>query len=102
MNRRERRHYSREQKLEAVKLVKVSGQSIAQVARDLDIPENTLWNWINRDRIDSREDSDEALSPDERSELRKLRRENRRLRMERNFLKKAAAFFAKEGEEDTD
>ena len=102
MNRRERRHYTREQKIEAVKLVKVSGQSISQVARDLGIPENTLWNWINRDRIDAREDSDEALDTDERSELRKLRRENRRLRMERDFLKKAAAFFAKEGEEDTD
>ena len=101
MSSRQRREYTKEQKLEAVKLVRVSGQSIAQVSRDLGIPENTLWNWVNRDRIDAGEGPPGALTTEEREELRKLRRENRRLRMERDFLKKAAAFFAKEGEDDS-
>jgi len=94
--KRKYREYTKEQKAEAVKLVQVSGQSISQVARDLDIPENTLWNWVNRKRIDSGEGPPGALTTEEREELRRLRRENRRLRMERDFLKKAAAFFAKE------
>jgi transposase len=96
MSRRKRREYTKEQKQEAVKLVRVSGLSIAQVARDLNIPENTLWNWVNRERIDAGEGPPEALTTSEREEIQKLRRENRRLRMERDFLKKAAAFFAKE------
>jgi len=91
-----RRRYTKEQKVEAVKLVRVSGESIAQVARDLGIPENTLWNWVHRERVDAGEGPPGELTTPEREELRRLRRENRRLRMERDFLKKAAAFFARE------
>ena len=93
------REYTKEQKTEAVKLVRISGQSVAQVARDLDIPENTLWNWVNRERIDAGEGPPGALTTEEREELKRLRRENIRLRMERDFLKKAAAFFAKQEED---
>lgn len=93
------REYTKEQKAEALKLVRVSGQPITQVARDLDIPENTLWNWVNRERIDAGEGPPEVLTTEEREELRRLRRENIRLRMERDFLKKAAAFFAKQEED---
>lgn len=93
------REYTKEQKAEALKLVRVSGQPITQVARDLDIPENTLWNWVNRARIDAGEGPPEALTTEEREELRRLRRENARLRLERDFLKKAAAFFAKQEED---
>lgn len=93
------REYTKEQKAEAVKLVRISGQSVAQVARDLDIPENTLWNWVNRERIDAGEGPPGALTTEEREELKRLRRENIRLRMERDFLKKAAAFFAKQEED---
>lgn len=99
MQGKKRREYTLEQKREAVKLVRVSGQSIAQVARDLDIPDNTLWNWINLARIDVGEGPAGALTTEEREELRRLRRENRQLRMERDFLKKATAFFAKEGDD---
>lgn len=93
------RSYSPEQRAEAVKLVRVSGQSIRQVADDLGIPENTLWNWVNRSRIDAGEGPVGALTTDERQELVRLRRENRRLTQERDFLKKAAAFFAKQDED---
>jgi transposase len=96
-----RREYTGEQKDEAVRLVRVSGQSVAQVARDLGLPENTLWNWAHRARIDAGEGPPEALTTAEREELRRLRRENRRLRMERDFLKKATAFFARETDEDS-
>lgn len=94
------RTYTLEQKQEAVRLVRVSGQSITDVARDLGIPSNTLWNWVKRQKIDAGEGDSEDMSTDEREELRKLRRENRRLRMERDFLKKATAFFAKDSEDD--
>jgi len=96
-----RRYYTREQKEDAVKLVKVSGQSIARTAKDLGIPENSLQNWVRQAKIDAGEGPPEALTTEERAEIRKLRRENRQLRMERDFLKKAAAFFAKETSEDS-
>jgi transposase-like protein len=97
--KKQHRLYSPEQRAEAVKLVRVSGQSIRQVADDLGIPENTLWNWVSRSRIDAGEGPAGALTTDERQELVRLRRENRRLTQERDFLKKAAAFFAKQDED---
>lgn len=95
---RERRRYSREQKEEAIKLVKVSGQSVYQVSRDLGIPENTLHNWIRKAKVEDGEGPAGEMTKAEKEELRKLRRENRRLRMERDFLKKATAFFAKDSD----
>ena len=92
-----RRSYSREFKLEAVRLVTEQGLSVAEVARDLDIHENLLRNWKRR----LAEEGDRAFPgngklPADQEELRQLREEVRKLRMERDILKKATAFFAKE------
>ncbi len=90
-----RRKFSAEYRDEAVKMVIASGRPIAQVARDLGIVEGTLGNWVATYR---REHAGEepGLSVSERARLRELEREVADLRMEREFLKKAAAFFAKE------
>lgn len=93
---KKRRQFTKQQKADAVELVRTSGNTIAQVARDLGIVENTLRNWVNQAEIDSGERGDAGLTTDEKEELRRLKRENLRLRMERDFLKKAAAYFAQE------
>ena len=94
--RRERRVFSAEFKAEAVRLCKVGDRSIAQVAADLDLTETALREWVKRSDIDVGSGPPGALTSDERTELAQLRRENKRLLMEREILKKAAAFFAKE------
>ncbi len=96
MSRRERRSFTAEQKEEAVRLVKVSGRSVYQVARDLDLTETALRRWVRQAEVDAGQGPSGALTTEQLIELRELRRENKRLRMERDFLKKAAAFFAKE------
>jgi transposase-like protein len=98
MGKKRRRRFSREFKLEAVKLVKESGVAVAQAARDLDVYETSLRRWIRQYEIDHGEGPEGALSSAEKEELRRLRREVRTLKMEREILKKATAFFAKEGE----
>jgi transposase len=100
MPRRERRKYTREQKADAVRLVREVG-NLAKVARDLDLTDSSLRNWVQQADIDDGRGSDGALTTAEREELRRLRRENRTLEMERDFLKKAAAFFAKEQDRPT-
>ena len=95
MPRRKRREYTAEQKADAVRMVREIG-NMAQVARDLELTESSLRNWVKQAEIDEGRGADGALTSDEREELRRLRRENRTLEMEREFLKKAAAFFAKE------
>ncbi len=70
--------------------------NMSQVARELDLSTSVLRSWVKQADIDAGTGPDGALTTDEREELRRLRRENRRLEMERDFLKKAAAFFAKE------
>ena len=92
MSKRERRRHSDEFKREAVKLVTEQGLSVAQAARDLDVNENLLRTWKRK----FSDDSEESLSESEQMELARLREENRRLRMERDILKKATAFFANE------
>lgn len=94
--RRARRSFTPEFKAEAVRLCKVGDRSIAQVAVDLDLTETALREWVKRSDIDAGEGPPGALTSDERAELTRLRRENKRLQMEREILKKAAAFFAKE------
>jgi transposase-like protein len=94
--RRERRAFSAEFKAEAVRLCKVGDRSVTQVAADLDLTETALREWVKRSDIDAGNGSAGALTTDERAELAQLRRENKRLLMEREILKKAAAFFAKE------
>ncbi len=81
---------------EAVDLVRSGERSIPQLARDLGINEQTLRNWIKRAEIDAGRGTLGELTTDERAELARLRRENRLLQQEREILKKAAAWFAKE------
>jgi transposase len=93
--RRARRSFTPEFKAGAVGLVLDQGKSIPQVARDLDLTESALRMWVERARAD-RTGGKTGLTSEERAELARLRKENRELRMERDILKKAAAFFAKE------
>lgn len=72
-----------------------TSKPIAEVARGLGINEGTLGNWVNQHRS-AGSDGEPALTVSERARLKELERENRELRMEREFLKKAAAFFAQE------
>ena len=95
---RTRPPYTEEFKREAIELVRLTGKSKAQVAKDLGISDVSLRNWIKQAERDEGKRAD-GLSSDEREELRRLRRENQTLRMEREILKKAAAFFAKETDE---
>ncbi len=88
-------HYPPEFKREAVQLYRSSGsKSIPKVADELGVATESLRRWIKQHQID--EGEREGLSTEEREELRRLRRENRTLKQERDFLKKAAVFFAKE------
>jgi transposase len=109
-----KRTYTMEQKIQAVKIARASKtKTKAQVARELGISENTLWNWINRDKIDLGEKPiskpkrkkmktkrmKTPVATGERTsykELAEIKRENKRLLVERDFLKKAVAFFALE------
>ena len=79
-----------------MKLCRVGDQSIRQVAKNLDLTETVLREWVKRAEIDAGRGAPEDLSSSERDELARLRRDNKRLLMERDILKKAAAFFAKE------
>ncbi len=96
MPKRKRRTFTTEEKAEAVRLVQSSGRSVYRVAQDLDLTETALRRWVQQAKVDAGEGSAGELTSDEREELRKLRRENRRLRMERDFLKEATAFFARD------
>lgn len=93
---RTRPPYPPEFRAEAIRLVKASGEPIRQVAKDLGISDQTLRNWVNQADVDA--GKREGLTTEERAELRQLRKENRKLREEREILKKAAAFFATETE----
>jgi transposase len=94
--RRPRRQFSDEFKKEAAKLVVDEGKSIGKVAKDLDLSETALRTWVERARADSGRGRPGVLTTSEREELARLRKENRELRMEREILKKATAFFARE------
>jgi transposase len=92
-----KKSYSKQFKIDAVKLVTKQGYKISEAARNLDIHPNALRNWRNQFKTNS----DEAFPgkghmTSEKEELHRLRKENMCLRMEREILKKAAAFFAKE------
>jgi transposase len=94
MGRPRRNRYSAEFKAEAVRLVRSSSDPLARVARDLGVLPETLRLWVQA----AQPPSAVPLTDDERGELRRLRREVRELRMERDILKKATAFFAKQSE----
>lgn len=93
---RKYRTYTEEFKQEAIKLVTQQGYKIAEAARSLGINENLLGKWKRRSEASNGDASQGSLPGDERAELERLRAENRRLLMERDILKKAAAFFANE------
>ena len=92
-----RRQFSREFKLEAVRLVKDRGVAVAQAARDLDVHENVLRKWIRELAGEPRHAFlGQGVMKPEQAELERLKKENAKLRMERDILKKAAAYFAKD------
>ena len=94
---RPRRKFSDEFKRDAVEIVNTSDKSIAQVARELGIYDSTLGNWVKQDEINR--GVRDGVSTSEREEVTELRRENARLRMERELLKRAVAFWVRESNE---
>ncbi len=93
---RKRRKFTKEFKEGAVRLIVEEGKSLAEVSRDLDVHASVVGSWVKRAEIDRGRGPPGALNTAEREELARLKKENRELRMERELLKKAAAFFAKE------
>ncbi|WP_111978753.1 transposase [Algibacillus agarilyticus] len=93
MIKKTNKHYTVEFKQEAVALVIEQDYSIAQAASALGITDKILYNWVAKHK---KQAEGTTLSTDERAELIQLRKDNKRLQMEREILKKASAFFAKE------
>ena len=92
-----RRQFSREFKLQAVKLVKNRGGSVAQASRDLDVHEYVLRKWVRELVADPHQAfPGQGVMKHEQAEIERLKKENAKLRMERDLLKKAAAYFARE------
>jgi transposase len=96
MSPKKRRQYTAEYRAEAIRQVNVGDRPLAQVARDLGLSMQTLWGWVHPDKPDSQKDGAGALTVTEREELKDLRRRVVRLEEEREILKKATAFFARE------
>lgn len=92
--RRPRRSFTNEFKAEVVELVRQPGNTAGSVARDLDLTETAVRAWVRQADID--QGRREGLTTAEREELTRLRKENRVLREERDILKRATAFFARE------
>lgn len=91
---RKRRTFSPEYKVEVAELVRSSDKSLARIASDLDLTVSSVRRWVAD--AEAADENSRELGLDDRAELKRLRRENAQLKMERDFLKKAAAFFAKE------
>ena len=94
--RRPRRKFTPEYRAEVVRLVRTSGKSAGQIARELDLTETSVRAWLAQADIDAGKVRNGELTTAEREELARLRRQVRTLEMEREILKKATAFFAKE------
>ncbi len=98
MNTKTRRSYTEAFKEEAVRLVQESGHPVVQVARDLGIADHLLYRWRAEQQQAERDGHTRQSARAEQVELARLRRENAVLKQERDFLKRAAAFFAKESQ----
>jgi transposase len=96
MAKRKRRAFSAEYKAEVVELIRKSGKSVGAVARELDLTETAVRRWVQQAEVDAGEGPAGALTTAEREELAQLRKRVKTLEMEREILKKATAFFAKE------
>jgi transposase-like protein len=96
MTKRKRRKFTPEFKAEAARLCKVGDRTVTQVAVDLDLTETALREWVKRADTDAGKGPAGALTTAEREELARLRKQVKRLEMEREILKAAATFFAKE------
>ena len=95
--RRSRRRFSDEFKRDAVEIVRSSDRSIAEVARELGIYDSSLGSWVRQDQVNRGER--EGVSSNDKDRLLELERENARLRIERELLKRAVAFWVKESDE---
>jgi transposase len=93
MTKRTNKQYPNDFKQEAVALVTQQGYLVVEAATSLNVTDKLLYNWVSKFK---QENEESALSTDERAELIQLRKDKKRLEMEREILKKASAFFAKE------
>lgn len=96
MAKQKRRVFTREYKAEVVERIRRSGRGIGALSNELGLTETAVRRWVAQAEIDAKRGEPGALTTSEREELTRLRRENRRLTMEHEILRKAAAFFAKE------
>lgn len=96
MGKRKRRRFTPQQKAQAVEIVRTSGKSVSEVARELDLTASALGAWVKQAEIDEGKGPAGATTTAERKELEQLRRDIKRLEQENAFLKKVGAFFAKE------
>jgi len=96
MEKRKRRSFTKAYKAEVVELIRKSGKSIGAIAQELDLTETAVRGWVRQAEVDAGQGPVGALTTAEREELALLRRRVKTLEMEREILKKATAFFAKE------
>ena len=95
------RKFTKEFKEEAVKLVLETDRPLVTVAREIGISKTSLHTWVRQAKRDAGTEHRGELTSEEKQELKQLRREVKQLQMEKEILKKAAAFFAKEGDKDS-
>lgn len=96
MTKKPRRLFTDEQKAEAVRIVTQSGRPVSQIAQEMGLTASALRQWVRQAQIDHQSDPEGQLTSAERKELIALRRDLKRVQMERDFLKKAATFFARD------
>lgn len=94
--RRERRSFNDEYKQQVLELIRTGDKSVSQICRDLDLTESSVRKWIKSDQASNGIMTQNSLSETDQQELERLRTENKRLKTERDILKKATAFFARE------
>jgi len=96
--RRERRTYDDEYKQQVLELVRAGDKSVSQICKDLDLTPSAVHKWIQADKENNGIMTQNSLSETDQQELKRLRTENKRLKTERDILKKATAFFVKESQ----